>query len=402
MAINMPTPSDFCGRSASLPAHPTHRCTLKCERLSRFVPSRHLGRPSALRASTSQQGIHVQNGGANLAEFLKPSPHATTHNSGGRHHFRGSVASLALAASLILFGDSSAAVQASETVTPSKASLDVQQAYDRYSSKYDDLDGGVAAEVLGFPQLRQALLQQAQGRVLEVAVGTGLNLPYYRWGEPTAAGAGAAAAGAAPSPSQQLQQSQPGEEKQQQQPTGEPTTSVVSTAAANQRTPPAAAASATAVAVRGVTSLDAADLSPGMLDQAQRRVAAAAELSGRRISFVQADVAALPYGDESFDTVVDTFSLCVFPDPQAALREMARVLRPGSSGGRLLLLEHCRAAAHPLLAAYQDLTAGAVAALGKGCVWNQDVEGMVAAAGLQVVEVQRAAAGTVEMLVATK
>ena len=44
---------------------------------------------------------------------------------------------------------------------------------------YDSLDGGAAAESLGFPALRQQLLAAARGDVLETAVGTGLNLPLY-------------------------------------------------------------------------------------------------------------------------------------------------------------------------------------------------------------------------------
>lgn len=63
----------------------------------------------------------------------------------------------------------------------SGAAASVQRDYDTYASTYDKLDDGVVSDALGFSELRQRLLGAASGTVLEVAVGTGLNLPSYDW-----------------------------------------------------------------------------------------------------------------------------------------------------------------------------------------------------------------------------
>lgn len=52
----------------------------------------------------------------------------------------------------------------------------------------------------------------------------------------------------------------------------------------------------------------------------------------------------LPFGDETFDTVVCTLVLCSVPDVDATLAEARRVLRPG---GRFLFLEHVLSADKP-------------------------------------------------------
>lgn len=48
-----------------------------------------------------------------------------------------------------------------------------------------------------------------------------------------------------------------------------------------------------------------------------------------RIRFEQANAEALPFDPESFEAVVTAFGLCHLPDPDLALREAFRVLKPG-------------------------------------------------------------------------
>ena len=53
----------------------------------------------------------------------------------------------------------------------------IKSRYDRYSYVYDILE--YLPEKLIFAKYREAIIPKLTGRVLEVGVGTGKNLPYY-------------------------------------------------------------------------------------------------------------------------------------------------------------------------------------------------------------------------------
>jgi len=82
----------------------------------------------------------------------------------------------------------------------------------------------------------------------------------------------------------------------------------------------------------------AADFSQGMLDEGARRHA-----GNDNIEFVWADATDLPFEDASFDAASMSFGLRNVVDPQQALRELCRVVKPG---GRVVICEF----SHPPLA----------------------------------------------------
>jgi SAM-dependent methyltransferase len=94
---------------------------------------------------------------------------------------------------------------------------------------------------------------------------------------------------------------------------------------------------------------------------------------------------ALPFADESFDTVVSTLVLCTVADPARAVEGIARVLRPG---GRLLFLEHV--AAEPgWRRSMQRRSANTWAGFADGCRCDRDTLATIEAR-LRIESVERA------------
>lgn len=122
------------------------------------------------------------------------------------------------------------------------------------------------------------------------------------------------------------------------------------------------------------------DISERMLRRAARRATALR----RRVQLGVADVTDLPFPDASFDTTVATCVFCSVRDPEAGLRELVRVTRPG---GRVLLLEHVRPGG-AVLGRLADVVTPLVRTL-FGPEINRRTEETVAAAGLAAVEVRR-------------
>ena len=70
----------------------------------------------------------------------------------------------------------------------------------------------------------------------------------------------------------------------------------------------------------------AADLSPSMLRRARER---AARRGLDEIEFIESQAEELPLEDASADLFLSFWGLHCFPDPEAAVREIGRVLKPG-------------------------------------------------------------------------
>lgn len=83
------------------------------------------------------------------------------------------------------------------------------------------------------------------------------------------------------------------------------------------------------------TEIYGVDLSYGMLVRAREKIVRRRLRHVRLIAAM--DACRLGFADESFDAVVAQFVITLVPEPEVALKEMARVLRPG---GEIILTNH--------------------------------------------------------------
>ena len=100
--------------------------------------------------------------------------------------------------------------------------------------------------------------------------------------------------------------------------------------------------------VKKITLTDSSDK---MLEKANEKLSRMSITEKVRHEVLVADAGKLPFPDNSYDTIVDTFGLCSFDDPTAVLKELQRVCKPD---GKILLLEHGRTKAYTGLSSYLD------------------------------------------------
>lgn len=127
---------------------------------------------------------------------------------------------------------------------------------------------------------------------------------------------------------------------------------------------------------------------PSLRAHAVRRSEALAAERGLAVEVRDGVAQRLPVPDGSADAVVLSLVLCSVADVEAAVAEVARVLRPG---GEVRLMEHVAAEPGSRLARWQErLDRRVWPALFGGCHTHRDPLGVLEAAGLRLERVHRA------------
>jgi ubiquinone/menaquinone biosynthesis C-methylase UbiE len=138
--------------------------------------------------------------------------------------------------------------------------------------------------------------------------------------------------------------------------------------------------------------ITAIDISPGMLAEAQERIAA---YEGTLTAQVM-DVHEMPFEEGSFDQVYTSCTFCSVPDPVAGLKALYRVLKPG---GELLMFEHTGSKLYPFRGMMDFMT---ILSEKVGPSMNRDTVNNVRAAGFAITEVDNIFLDVVKTIRAVK
>lgn len=122
------------------------------------------------------------------------------------------------------------------------------------------------------------------------------------------------------------------------------------------------------------------DPSPEMTKYAKK----AASAVPFNVEFIELPGEEIPLDDDSIDTILITYTLCSITDTEAALCQMARVLKPG---GKLIFCEH-GAAPDKSIRWWQDHLNPVWSRLGGGCQLNREIPGLIEKGGFRIVNMK--------------
>ncbi|QDZ41366.1 class I SAM-dependent methyltransferase [Euhalothece natronophila Z-M001] len=118
-----------------------------------------------------------------------------------------------------------------------------------------------------------------------------------------------------------------------------------------------------------INSLTTVDVNFGMNKLAQKRIANAPFSVESKV--LNGDN--LPFAEESFDTVVSTWTLCSIANIDQALQEIQRVLKPE---GRFFFIEH-GLSDNPKVQIWQNRLTPLQKIVGDGCHLNRNIEALI-------------------------
>jgi ubiquinone/menaquinone biosynthesis C-methylase UbiE len=119
-----------------------------------------------------------------------------------------------------------------------------------------------------------------------------------------------------------------------------------------------------------VEKITTVDVNPGMNKLAQKRIAA----SSIEIDFQVLNGEKLPMADDTFDTVVSTWTLCSIKQVETAIAEIHRVLKPG---GKFLFIEH-GLSNEPNIQTWQHRLTPIQKVIGDGCHLDRPIRTLIA------------------------